>query len=693
MKTLARIGAIQPEQKTVEGVTMLDLASYVRTCWQAAKDHKQKINERLLKCDRQRKGIYDPDIAMEVAKAGNTNVYMMLTDIKCRAAESWINDVMMSAEKVFSIRPTTEPDLPDELKVEIVQTVFTEAQQVSQTQQVMPEAVQMRMQELYEQVKQEIHAAAETRAGRMEDRIQDHLDESGFTEVQQDWINDFCTYPTAFLAGPLVHKRKVQKWGPEWTPVVETKEVLDFERVSPYDMFPGPGATSINDTYLIRRHKLARKELQACIGQPGYNDDQIKQALDLYGRNGLKDWESVDSEKDWIDDKNMSFTTINTITALEFWGPVSGAMLKQWGMKGVDSYTDYEANVWLVGPFCIRAVINSHPLGYRPFSAASFRRVPGSIWGLGLPESMRDVQIMCNAAARAMAGNMSIASGPQVEVTMDRLPPGADLEEMYPWKIWQTTSDRTGGGQPAIRFFQPNMNAEALLGIYQYFQKVADEVTGVPNYIYGSTAVSGAGRTASGLSMLMENAAKGIKNAILRLDNAQSEAIQRTFDYLMKYDPDPMIKGDMRIVPVGIVATLIKEGVQERRQAFLTATANPFDAPIIGPDRRAAQLRTFSKDLEMDPDDVAPDPKEIRRQMLVNQQMQAVAMSNEDQMANQQQGPQRITFQRGPDGEVTGAMVDGGMVDDRTVSQQQASVTDQLAALENQLAQIEQGLQ
>jgi hypothetical protein len=297
------------------------------------------------------------------------------------------------------------------------------------------------------------------------------------------------------------------------------------------------------------------------------------------------------------------------------------------------------------------------------------------------------VQIICNSAARAMAGNMSIASGPQVEVTTDRLPPGADLEEMYPWKIWQTTSDRTGGGQPAIRFFQPSMNAEALLGIYQYFQKVADEVTGVPNYIYGSTAVSGAGRTASGLSMLMENAAKGIKNAILRLDNAQSEAIQRTFDYLMKYDPDPTIKGDMRIVPVGIVATLIKEGVQERRQAFLTATANPFDAPIIGPDRRAAQLRTFSKDLEMDPDEIAPDPKEIKAKQLINERMQQMAMVNEQQMIdgqNQAPQPQQISFQRGPDGEIMGAMVNGGPVTS------QSDPSSDLARLEAELAAIEQ---
>jgi hypothetical protein len=101
-------------------------------------------------------------------------------------------------------------------------------------------------------------------------------------------------------------------------------------------------------------------------------------------------------------------------------------------------------------------------------------------------------------------------------------------------------------------------------------------------------------------------------------------------------------------------------------------------------------LRTFSKDLEMDPDEVAPDPKEMRRQMQVQQQMQQMAQQQEqmaiEQQSQQPQQPQRIAFQRGPDGEITGAMVDGGVV------QPQMSADEQLAALEQQLAQIEQGL-
>ena len=235
---------------------------------------------------------------------------------------------------------------------------------------------------------------------------------------------------------------------------------------------------------------------------------------------------------------------------------------------------------------------------------------------------------------RALANNMGIASGPQVEVSVDRLPDGEDLTSMYPWKIWQTTSDRTGGGQPAVRFYQPNMNAETLMNVYQYFQKVADEVTGVPNYVYGSTQVSGAGRTAAGLSMLMENAAKGIKQAILSLDQATSEMLGRFYDHLMIYDEDKTIKGDMQIVASGVVGTLMKEGIQQRRNEFLAATLNPIDSQIIGASGRAYLLRETAKGLNMDVDKIVPSPEQIEA---AQKAQEAQAQAAQEAMLQQQQ--------------------------------------------------------
>jgi hypothetical protein len=72
------------------------LASHLKTMWEDARNHKVSsgLTERLLECDRQRRGEYSPAKLQEIRKTGGSEIYMMLTDIKCRAALSWIKDVM-----------------------------------------------------------------------------------------------------------------------------------------------------------------------------------------------------------------------------------------------------------------------------------------------------------------------------------------------------------------------------------------------------------------------------------------------------------------------------------------------------------------------------------------------------------------------------------------------------------------------
>jgi hypothetical protein len=128
--------------------------------------------------------------------------------------------------------------------------------------------------------------------------------------------------------------------------------------------------------------------------------------------------------------------------------------------------------------------------------------------GNGLPDILSDIQDVCNAALRSLVNNLSIASGPQVVVNTERLAPDEDGEDMYPWKRWRVTSDpMSNNTQVPISFFQPVSNANELLAVYQKFSDIADELSAIPKYLSGN-ATGGAGRTASGLAMLMGNASK-----------------------------------------------------------------------------------------------------------------------------------------------------------------------------------------
>jgi len=232
---------------------------------------------------------------------------------------------------------------------------------------------------------------------------------------------------------------------------------------------------------------------------------------------------------------------------------------------------------------------------------------------------MRDVQRICNAIARALINNLGIASGPQVEIMMDRLQPGEDAEAVWPWKIWKTKSDSTGTGKFAINFFQPDPLSDLLIKVYEYFFQQASEQSGIPAYIYGSQEVGGAGKTASGLSMLMNAASKTLKNVVSQVDeHIIKPSIYEHWIHLMLYDEDIMKVGDINIVARASEYLIIQEQLQIRRIEFMERTNNPADLGIMGIGGRATLLRETSKSLKL-PEDIVPSKEDMeRREQMMN---------------------------------------------------------------------------
>ena len=623
----------QEDSVILEEPVVLSLSAYVRRCYEEAKTAKSDVTERLLRAERQRRGVYDPDKLAMIRDTGGSDIFMMLTDIKCRAAESWIKDVMLSTgEKSWSLKPTAEPEVPDVLRNEIIEAVTLEADQVQSAGiGVNPQTIDKRMEEIHAEVKKRLMEHAKDASMKMERRILDKMQDAKFDSTLSEIIYDFVTFPAAFIKGPMIRTKKVMKWGSNWQPKVEETIVEDFERVSPYDIFPSPNASTCQDGYLIHRHQMTRADIEVLRNTPSFDQKAIDEVLRLYGRSGLRELVQSDTERNLLEGRNNTLVGTELIESVEFWGSVSGYMLKEWGMTDVEDYREYEVNVWMVGSYVIKCVKNPDPLDRRPYSKASWETIPGAFWGLALPEMMTDIQTVCNAAARALANNMGIASGPQVDVAVDRLADGEELTQMYPWKIWQTTSDKTGGNQPAIRFFMPEMKAAELMGIYNQFVRQADEVTGIPNYVYGAGGGgSGAGRTASGLSMLMDNAAKGIKAAILSVDHVVTMVVNRFYVHNMMYNPDPYIKGDFKIVARGAMGLVHKEQINVRRNEFLAATSNPVDLQILGPEGRAYLLREMAKGLQMDTDKLVPTVDMMKfKQEQIQQAMQAQQMQQQ----------------------------------------------------------------
>jgi hypothetical protein len=454
-------------------------------------------------------------------------------------------------------------------------------------------------------------------------------------------ITDIATYKTAFVAGPIIRRKPTLKWGQAGELIVEDTLKLEWERVDPFDVYPAPWARNINEGPLIRRHKLTRDDLVSMIGVEGYDEGAIRKVLEVYGEQGHYEWLSIDSERATAEGKDPLDAVNNTglIDALQYWGSASGRMLLDWGMDAAqvpDPDKEYQIEAWLVGEYVIKAVLNADPLARRPLYAAWFQRVPGSVWGNSVYDLLRDCQDMCNAAARALAANLGIASGPQVEVNIDRLPPGEEISQMFPWKLWQTTSDLMGGGgNPAVRFFQPTSNAAELMTVFERFSQLADEYTGIPRYMAGFNS-EGASRTASGMSMMMGNASKVIKQVVGGIDtNVLTPMLERLYYYNMRYSDDPALKGDVQVVARGAMSLVAKEAAQVRINEFLTATANPIDMQILGMDGRGELLRHAVRRLDLNGDKVVPPVAVLKERAAMQMMQQAQA-----QQAIESQPPQ-----------------------------------------------------
>jgi len=626
------------------------LAAHARTRWEESRDAKQDLEERMLECVRQRNGEYDPDVRAEIEEQGGSDIFVQLTSVKCRAATSWLRDTLLGTgnDKPWAIESTPQPELPQEVLQSLQAQLSTEIMGVMQQTGQMPSEEELRQIALSmkdEAMNLSKEESAE-RVKRMELKMEDQLLEGGWYKAFNEFIDDIVTFPFAALKGPVKRRRKVMKW--QDGGLVPTEEIRnEWERVDPFNLYWAPWAWDINDGYVIERHRMTREDLQSLIGVPGYNEDAIRTVLSDFGSGTTGDWLWVDSAKADAEGKSVSKAvhTDDLIDALQLWDSVEGKLLLEWGVDESDiedPSMNYPCEVWLVNNTVIRAVLNYDPLARKPYYLTSYESKPGSVDGKGVTDLCRDSQAMVNATARALANNMGISSGPQVGVNISRLPTGEDISDMHPWKIWQFQSSEFNDGSPPLSFFQPNSNANELMAVFEKFSERADEDTMIPKYMTGGHT-PGASRTSSGLSMLISNAGKGIKQVINNIDqNVIIPAIERLYHDNLRYSEDPDLVGDVNINARGASSLVVKEAEAIRRNEFLQLVLNsPVAQQIVGMDGAAELLREAATNLNTNPDRIVPD----RQRMTQMQQQQQVIQQLQQQLAMmtgemQQQGPE-----------------------------------------------------
>jgi hypothetical protein len=599
------------------------LASYIRNRLSDMRNFRNSrgISERLLEALRTYKGEYSPDKLADIQQFGGSEIYARVTATKCRAATALLRDVYLGAERPWDVDPTPHPATPADIDNEIQQLVNTEvATMFGAGVEVDPQMIEDRVKGLRKAAERAAKKVAVQEAERAGERLDDILTEGGFYQAFAEFLIDLPIFPYAVIKGPVIRKNRQTKWV-NGQPVQESVPKMYWDRVSPFDLYWSAGSTHVKQADFAERIQLSRAELAACRELPGYNREAIEQVLAESYMDGLHEWwDTVDTERAQMEDRERwPRTSTNLIDTCEFTGFVSGKLLLEWGMdaaKVPDPLDEYFVTAWLIDRFVIKVQINKTESNRPPYYISSFEKVPGALVGLGLPDLLDDVQTVCNAAARSLVNNASIASGPQVIVNDEVIDP-ADDDMLYPWKRWHVNYDPslvTSGQQP-VQFFQPNMNVQELMGIYEKWNMMGDEISAIPRYMTGNEKVGGAGRTASGLAMLMGNASKTLQNVAASIDRDVIEPLlHELFNMVMLTQPG-VFKGDELIVVKGVNHAVKREQDRMRQLEFLQLTANPIDMGIVGPEGRANILRSVAQNLGLEHERVLPDDDEIRANM------------------------------------------------------------------------------
>jgi hypothetical protein len=431
------------------------------------------------------------------------------------------------------------------------------------------------------------------------------------------------------------------------TPQVAKPQVIDvpvlcWERVSPFDIYWTPGVSDIADANVIQRSRLTRAEINDLLDLPGFITDEVRAVLDEYGRGGIVDnWDQTDAERAILESReDPRFNQSGLLACLEFQGNAQGRYLLQLGMDETlvpDPLRDYYINAWLIGRHIIKVQLAPSPRKRHQYYLTSFEKVPGNPCGNGLPDLLSDIASVMNATLRAMVNNLSMASGPQVTINDDRLSDGEDGESLYPWKRWHVKSDPFGNNtEKPVEFFSPASNSQELLQVYMAFSGLADEHSAIPKFMTGNPPAGGLGRTASGLSMLMQNSSKILQTVAANVDrDVIGPVLNGLLDMVMLTDDTGLLSGEEKVRVLGVQVAQQRETQRARQLEFLQVTANPIDMQIIGPKGRAQVLRAVSTEIGLPGESIVPTDEEMDEK-----EKQAQAMAAQQGMVGHAMGPQ-----------------------------------------------------
>ena len=617
-----------------------NIIPFIMERYKKADDYREQDEQRWLRAYRNYRGLYGSDV--QFTEAEKSRVFIKVTKTKTLAAYGQIVDVLFANNKFpLTVEPTTlpegvvsdvsfDPKEPKEIsdRLDEIESPYgfsgdgkdlpAGATQKSLMDMLGP------LQGKFDDVDNLREGVGKTptavtfspamiAAKNMQKKIHDQLEESNANKHLRSTAFEMALFGTGVMKGPFAVDKEYPNWDDEgeYSPVFKT--VPQVSHVSVWNFFPDPDANNMDEAqYVIERHKLSRTQLRALKKRPHFRSQVIDDAIAM-GENYNKEY--------WEDDLSdySPEHSIARFEVLEYWGTADVSMLRDQQIEipdELDDFDEVQINAWICNDKVIRMVLNPFKPAKIPYMAAPYELNPYSFFGVGIAENMDDTQTLMNGFMRMAVDNAVMSGNLLIEIDETNLVPGQDLS-VYPGKIF-----RRQGGAPGQAIFGtkfPNV-ANENMQLFDKARVLADESTGLPSFSHGQTGVSGVGRTASGISMLMNAASGGVKNVIKNVDDYLLRPLgEGLFRFNMQFNYDKNTKGDLEVKARGTESLMANEVRSQRLMQFLQVASNQALAPFA---KFQYVIREIAKSLDLDPDKVTNNMDEAALQAEIMKKFQ-----------------------------------------------------------------------
>ena len=636
------------DDSVVEDAELASIIPFINEKYQRSEDYREQDEDRWIRAYRNYRGLYGPDV--QFTEAEKSRVFIKVTKTKTLAAYGQIVDVLFANQRFpLSVDPTElpegvvedvnfDPQEPEQLRGETALSTSPygfagdgndlEPGATAQSLQEKLGVVQNKLEPVQDKLKEGpgktptaiTFSPAMIAAKKMQKKIHDQLEESGASKHMRNSAFEMALFGTGVMKGPFAVDKEYANWNDDGEYDPRFKTVPQVQHVSVWNFYPDPDANSMDEAqYVIERHKMSRTQLRGLKKRPYFRGQVIDEVIAIGENYTKKYWE--DDLSDYAPE-----SAIDRFEVLEYWGTVDIDMLEDQDIEIPEELKDFDelqANVWMCNDKIIRMVLNPFKPSKIPYHAAPYELNPYSFFGVGIAENMDDTQTLMNGFMRMAVDNAVLSGNLIMELDETNLVPGQDLS-LYPGKVF-----RRQGGAPGQAIFGtkfPNVSSENMM-LFDKARQLSDESTGMPSFAHGQTGVSGVGRTASGISMLMGAASGGIKTVVKNVDDYLLRPLgEGFFRFNMQFDFDPEIKGDLEVKARGTESLMANEVRSQRLMQFLQVASSPALAPFA---KFQYVIREIASSLDLDPDKVTNNMDEAALQAEIMKGFQAPAAGPE----------------------------------------------------------------